>query len=82
MHLVPKRLLNEPSREYFERTRKERLGKSLDVFAKEEGGEEAWVEAMPGIKGLGEVLGREEGPYVLGKEGIYLSISFHYFVVG
>jgi len=71
MPRVPKNMLNPVSKEYFERTRAERLGKTLEVFEKEEGGDEAWVEALPGAKALGEVLGREEGPYVLGKEVSY-----------
>jgi hypothetical protein len=61
-------ILNERSREYFERTRAERLGKSLEEFSKTNGGEEAWIEALPGIIALGELIRKEGGPYVMGKE--------------
>jgi len=37
----PPMLLNEPSREYFVRTREERFGMSLAQLEKEEGGEKA-----------------------------------------
>jgi hypothetical protein len=67
MHLVPATLLNDPSSEYFTRTREESLGKSLQEFAQHSGGEGAWIEALPGIKALGELLKKEGGPYVLGK---------------
>jgi hypothetical protein len=45
------------------------LGKSLQAFAESHGGEEAWMEALPGLKKLGEILTREEGAFVLGSEG-------------
>ena len=66
MHLVPK-ILNERSVEYFERTRAEAYGKSLQELAKTDGGEKAWTEALPGIKALGELLKKEGGPYFMGK---------------
>ncbi|KAH8679078.1 hypothetical protein BGZ60DRAFT_428882 [Tricladium varicosporioides] len=65
-HLAPYVLLNEPSREYFVRTREARIGKSLDEFRKEKGGEEAWIEASVGLKELGTLLGEEEGPFFMG----------------
>ncbi|PVH71792.1 hypothetical protein DL98DRAFT_520881 [Cadophora sp. DSE1049] len=68
---VPVNLLNERSSEYFHRTREEVVGKPLAQFMKEEGGEEAWVEALPAIKSLGELAKRNGGPYVLGKTPSY-----------
>ena len=59
-------ILPERSKEYFERTRAEALGKPLEEFAKLNGGEEAWIEAMPGIKELGELIKKEGGPFVMG----------------
>lgn len=64
-------ILNENSREYFERTRAEALGKTLQEYASTDGGEEAWIEALPGIKGLGSIIGKEEGPFVMGDTPSY-----------
>lgn len=62
-------LLNERSVEYFERTRAEALGKTLQEYAKTDGGEKAWIEALPGLNSLGELIKKEGGPYVMGKTG-------------
>lgn len=43
------------------------LGKSLEEYAKTDGGEEAWIEALPGMKTLGELIKNEGGPYIMGK---------------
>jgi hypothetical protein len=67
MPQVPTKLLNERSKEYFERTRTEAVGKSLQEYAKTNGGEEAWLEALPGVKELGELLKKEGGPFFMGK---------------
>lgn len=69
MPLVPRNLLNECSREYFERTRCERLGMSLSEFMEKEGGEDAWVKSTPGLKELGDLIEKEGGPFVMGKTG-------------
>ena len=60
-------ILNEPSREYFERTRSAMLGKSLKEYAQTNGGEHAWIAALPYIKGLGEVIKKNDGPFVMGE---------------
>jgi len=67
--LVSKNLLNPSSKEYFDRTRSEDLGQSLEAFQKEQGGEEAWIDALPGLKAFGELLGKEEGPFIKGNVG-------------
>lgn len=54
------------SKEYFRRTREARLGKSIAQALKETGGEEAWLEALPGIKELGSLIIARGGPFVLG----------------
>ncbi|TVY31332.1 Glutathione S-transferase-like protein [Lachnellula subtilissima] len=68
---VPANLLNPSSKEYFERTRHERLGKPLAQLAQESGGEEAWMAAMPEMKELGALLKAEGGPFVMGKTPSY-----------
>ncbi|TVY36989.1 Glutathione S-transferase-like protein [Lachnellula occidentalis] len=68
---VPTNLLNPASKEFFERTRAERLGKPLAQIAQESGGEEAWMAALPGIKELGALVKAEGGPFVMGKTPSY-----------
>ncbi|KUJ16644.1 uncharacterized protein LY89DRAFT_685548 [Mollisia scopiformis] len=64
-------LLPERSKEYFGRTRQARLGKTLEQYGKDSGGEEAWMEALPGIKELGELVKANGGPFVMGKTPSY-----------
>lgn len=66
---VPYNLLNEPSKEYFIRTREEDIGKPLKQFAQESGGEEAWIQALPALKELGDLLRKHDGPFLLGPDG-------------
>jgi hypothetical protein len=66
---IPPKLLNEPSRDYFVRTREQRFGMKLENMAEMMGGEEAWMEALPGIKALGEILKKNGGPFVEGETG-------------
>jgi len=67
MPKVPGALLNPPSAEYFERTRAETFGCSLAQLAKEKGGEEAWIEALPAFHELGDVIKAKGGPFVMGE---------------
>jgi hypothetical protein len=62
-------ILSERSTEYFERTRAESLGKSLQEYARADGGEKAWIKALPGLKALGDLIKQEGGPYLTGKTG-------------
>ena len=64
---VPRNLLREPSREYFERTREEKYGMPLARFEKEMGGDKAWEEARPYLNAIGDLLREEGGPFVLGE---------------
>jgi hypothetical protein len=66
---IPPKLLNEPSRDYFVRTREQRFGIKFDNMAEMMGGEEAWMEALPGFKALGEILKKNGGPFVEGETG-------------
>ena len=73
---VPELLLTPRSAEYFQRTRAERFGMTLDELAKsEKGGEAAWENARPGIEEIIAILHEhEEGPYVLGETPSYADI--------
>jgi hypothetical protein len=61
------KLLNERSREYYIQTSEKKYGKSFNEVMKEIGGEEAWIEALPGIHELGEILKASGGPFVMGE---------------
>lgn len=65
----PYALMNEPSSEYFVRTREEKFGMSLAELDKKEGGEKAWERVKPVVGELGKLLRAKGGPFVLGKEG-------------
>lgn len=69
---VPRNLLNEASRGFFEDTRREKFGKSLEDLEEDEGGEKAWKGLTPHLHGVGDLLRANGGPFVLGKEGMLL----------
>ncbi|KAI9659265.1 MAG: hypothetical protein M1821_001522 [Bathelium mastoideum] len=66
---VPKNLLNPRSKEYFERTRAERLQMSLDEFERRGGGQQAWEKASEGLKKIAGLLQENEGPFFDGEQG-------------
>lgn len=76
MPLVPVNLLSEYSSEYFHRTREESVGKSLKQYMAEEGGEEAWIEALPAAVKLGQLLKANGGPFLNGKTRRFCLSSF------
>jgi hypothetical protein len=49
----------------------------MQLYA-EEGGEEAWIQSLPGMKAMGELLEKEGGPFFMGstRELFYL-LSVH-----
>ena len=69
---VPETLLNSSSKDFFHETREKAFGKPLPQVEKEQGGEEAWMEALPALKELGLILEKNNGPFVLGKSGMCL----------
>ncbi|RDL36431.1 uncharacterized protein BP5553_05783 [Venustampulla echinocandica] len=71
MPRAPLNILNDCSAEYFQRKREEKLGMTFEKFVAAKGGEKAWEAAMPAITQLGEVLKKEEGPFVLGTTPSY-----------
>ncbi|KAF8854070.1 putative glutathione S-transferase [Acephala macrosclerotiorum] len=68
---VYENVLPPRSKEYFGRTREARVGKPLLQLKKETDVEEAWMEALPGIKALGEMLKKNGGPFVEGDTPTY-----------
>ncbi|EKG14574.1 Glutathione S-transferase [Macrophomina phaseolina MS6] len=80
--LVPRHVLTEKSQPYFNETRKERFGMSLDDYEKEKGGDQAWEAAKEPIAELATVLKKNDGPYILGDQVSYADfviVSFLHF---
>ena len=73
---VPELLLNPSSAAYFQRTRAERFGMTLEELARsEKAGEEAWEKAREGIEEIGRILREHgEGPFVLGETPSYADV--------
>jgi len=70
MPLVAKTYLNPPSRDYFVASREKTVGMSLDKYA--EGAEDAFNNAKPLVKELGEMLRENpDGPFLQGKTPSY-----------
>lgn len=68
---VSQNLLNPRSVEYFTRTREAAFGKTFAQLQAESRGDEAWMEATPSIKALGELLKKEGGPFFMGETTSY-----------
>jgi glutathione S-transferase len=64
--IVPRKVLNPLSAEYFWRTRKEWFGMSLGDLEDEKGGEKAWEAAKEPFSKVAETLKEHEGPFFLG----------------
>lgn len=63
-------LLNQSSKEYFERTRAERFGMPLTEYAKL-GGDPAFENATPALRQIGDLLRANGGPFLMGKTPCY-----------
>lgn len=63
--------LSERSQEYYNRTRKEMLGKPLDEVHKEamENAEDSWKQLQEPVKEVADLLRKHDGPFFLGKTG-------------
>lgn len=69
---VVERILGEPSRPYWYRTRAEHVGMPLDRFAAEHPQAEAWDAAAPMIARVTEMLKEETGgPFFMGAQVSY-----------
>jgi glutathione S-transferase len=71
---VPRNLLQERCSEYYERTRKEKLGMSLSQYEQEVDVEDAWRDAEGPAKEMAQVLKKHGGPFFLGKEVSYADV--------
>ncbi|KAI9667690.1 MAG: hypothetical protein M1821_000507 [Bathelium mastoideum] len=67
---VPRMLLAERSKEYFERTRSQWFPPSLYEWEKENAGQKCWTEAEPAIRELGALYHEDgSGPFLEGNKG-------------
>lgn len=66
---IPRNILNPPSAEYFQRTRKEKYGMSLDEMEKTQGGDDAIEKAKHGLQVMAEIVKRNDGPFIMGQDG-------------
>lgn len=72
MPRVPARILNEPSAEYFYRTREVKWGMTLPELEKSDKAKNAWTAAEPGFKKLKELIHEDEnGPFFMGATPSY-----------
>lgn len=79
--LVPKRLLNEASHEYWYRTREDKVGMKLDVLEETEGGEVALAKAEPLLRQVTGWLKENDGPFFMGNTVSYADFVWAGFLI-
>ncbi|CAN8096335.1 unnamed protein product [Discula destructiva] len=79
--LVPKRLLNEPSVGYFTREREKRVGMTLDLLEKTEGGDLGFARAEPLLHQVTGWLKENEGPFFMGATISYADFVWAGFLI-
>jgi glutathione S-transferase len=72
--LVPKKILNEESVDYWYSTREKFFGMPLDQLEKEQGGDRAWDQAEPALRGITALLKENDGPFFLGNTASYADL--------
>ncbi|KAF2189447.1 hypothetical protein K469DRAFT_736796 [Zopfia rhizophila CBS 207.26] len=81
-NVLPKipNLLNNPSAEYFERTREKIFGMPLSQLEEEKGGEGAWEAIQQPAEEAADLLKKHGGPFFLGKTVSYADLIFVSFL--
>ncbi|KGO47787.1 Glutathione S-transferase, N-terminal [Penicillium expansum] len=72
--LVPKRILNAESLDYWYTTRSAMVGMPLDQLEREKGGVRAWNEAGPALCEVTALLKENEGPFFMGNTISYADL--------
>lgn len=72
--LVPKRILNAESVDYWYTSRPALVGMPLDQLEREKGGVQAWNEAEPALCEVTVLLNENEGPFFLGQTVSYADL--------
>ncbi|KAJ5352877.1 Glutathione S-transferase N-terminal [Penicillium brevicompactum] len=73
---VPKQVLNQESVPYWNKTREEWIGMSLDQLSQEKGGQKAWNQAEPILREVTALLKENEGPFFLGDTPSYADLTW------
>jgi hypothetical protein len=61
------KLLSDRSKDHFVQVSEQKYGKQFTQVMQEIGGEEAWIEALPSIRQLGEIVKKNGGSFVMGE---------------
>ncbi|KXX80634.1 Maleylacetoacetate isomerase [Madurella mycetomatis] len=81
VHVV-KRILDEPSVPYWNRTRAEYVGMPLDQYEKENPVDKCWEKAAPVMKGVTALLEENsQGPFFMGSEVSYADFAWGGFLI-
>ncbi|RMD40240.1 hypothetical protein DV735_g4892, partial [Chaetothyriales sp. CBS 134920] len=82
MPLTPERLLSEPAKAYWHKTREEWVGMPLSQFAAERGGQRAWDALQPHLQEATALLKADQsGPFFLGTEVSYADFVWAAFLI-
>jgi glutathione S-transferase len=73
---IPNTILSEVSREYWFKSRKERLGMSTQEYEDKHAGPAAYEGAAPFLKEITRMLKENEGPFFSGKQVTYADFSW------
>ena len=73
---VPVNILNEVSAEYWYRTRRERLGMTVQEYEVKGGGDVAYASAEPYVKEITGLLKEHDGPFFMGTEVSYADFAW------
>jgi glutathione S-transferase len=81
-YLLPQRVLNEASLEYWYETRTEKAGMPLDRFYREKGGDVAWDAGEKHVREITALLKENpEGPFLQGKTVTYADFYWAGFLI-
>ncbi|KAK0732523.1 hypothetical protein B0T21DRAFT_334731 [Apiosordaria backusii] len=79
---IPKNLLNEKSQPYWYDTRSKNVGKDVETFGREEGGEKAWGKVEPVLKEVTDLLKENgDGPFFEGGQVTYADFVWGGFLL-
>jgi glutathione S-transferase len=78
---IPYTILNPISREYWLKSRKERLGMSTQEYEAKHGGPAAYERAAPFLKEITRLLKENGGPFFSGKQVTYADFSWVIYLV-
>ncbi|KEY66741.1 hypothetical protein S7711_06787 [Stachybotrys chartarum IBT 7711] len=78
--IIPRSILSEYSAEYFQRTRKQWFGMSLDELEAQKGGDDAWARSKESFGQAAALLKKNGGPFLLGQQFSWADCIFAGFL--